>query len=85
MATLEQNLQRPHYVRHLLERLRFGKAAIAMRTEAAELIERLNDECRTLSAENSYKAQRIEELEQKIAYLDALIKPVTDARDASHE
>ena len=82
MATLEQNLQRPFYIKHLLERLRFGKAAVAMRREAAELIERLNAECSLLSAENSYKSQRIEELEQRIAYLDALIKPVVDARDA---
>jgi cell division protein FtsB len=74
MATLDQNLQRPFYVKHLLERLRFGKAAIAMRREAAELIERLNNECSTLSAENGYKAQRIEELEQRIAYLDALVR-----------
>lgn len=82
MATIEQRLQSPNYVRHLLERLRYGKAVIAMRREAAELIERLNSECSLLSAENSYKAQRIEELEQRIAYLDALIKPVVDARDA---
>lgn len=67
MSTLQQNLQRPFYIKHLLERLRYGKAAVAMRREAAELIEKMNEDSSNLSAQNSYQAMRIEELERDLA------------------
>jgi hypothetical protein len=69
MATLNQRLQSPHYINTLLDRLRTGKAANAMRNEAAELIEMLDEESRTLSAQNSYQAIRIEELEGEVSKL----------------
>jgi len=67
MSTLQQNLQRPFYIKHLLERLRYGKAASAMRREAAELIEKMNEDSSDLSAQNSYQAMRIEDLQRDLA------------------
>lgn len=67
MSTLQQNLQRPFYIKHLLERLRYGKAAVAMRREAADLIEKMNEDSSNLSAQNSYQAMRIEELQRDLA------------------
>lgn len=67
MITLQPNLQRPFYIKHLLERLRYGKAAVAMRREAADLIEKMNEDSSNLSAQNSYQAMRIEELQRDLA------------------
>lgn len=66
MSTLQQNLRRPFYIRHLLERLRYGKAASAMRTEAAELIEWLVSENVALGLKLDTARMAVDELKKRV-------------------
>ena len=72
MSTLQQNLRRPFYIRHLLERLRYGKSAIAMRTEAAELIEWLVSENVALGLKLDTARMEVDELQRAKVLADGM-------------
>ena len=75
MSTLQQNLRRPFYIRHLLERLRYGKAASAMRTEAAELIEWLVSENVALGLKLDTARMAVDELKKRVEAYEESQKP----------